>query len=93
MVEINPDAPSKSRVRTPGIRERRALQKEEPPTSQSSGKLKTAGMVATFLEGFNSLRHLFSSGSTWGRFFTHAAITTVLGYFSFKSYGSGGTQQ
>lgn len=91
MVEVNPDAPSKSRVRTPGVRERRALQREEPPTSQSSGKLKTVGKVATFIEGLNSLRHLFTEGSTWARFFTHAAVTGILGYFSFKSSSS--TQQ
>ena len=90
MVEINPDAP-RSKVRPTGNRERRRSESQEPAATRSSFSMRSVGKVATILEGFNTLRHLFTEGSTWLRVFTHAAVTTALGYFSFKS--SGDTQQ
>ena len=68
----------------------------EPSTTQDTGewrKTKIAGRVVAGLEALNTIRHLFTKTSGWGRTILHGLITAGLAWLTWPKSEAASTSE
>ena len=67
-----------------------------PPRTQDTGewrKTKIAGRVVAGLEALNTIRHLFTKTSGWGRTILHGLITAGLAWLTWPKSEAASTSE